>query len=89
MNNNTNTNTVKIAYVTGNQGDHYFEIHAAGCAHLRKLHPWADVTIHEVDDVDEFVADEVDTYQYQDQGYIHDDFKVFGCARKAEAASNA
>ena len=78
-----------IVYVTGNQGETAFEVHAAGCTHLKRLHPWADVTLHEVDNVDEFIADEVEEYNYQDQGYTAEDFKVLGCARKAEAASNA
>lgn len=74
----------KIAYVTGNQGKTQFEIHGAGCAHLQRLHPWADVTIHETETVAEFIAAEVEEFDYNEQGWTAEDFHVLPCALKAE-----
>jgi hypothetical protein len=78
MMNNANA----IAYVTGNQKDHEFEIHRAGCAHLKRLHPWACVTFHELGEGEtavDFVNEEVAEYEYQEQYWQHSDFRIFPC----------
>lgn len=76
----------KFAYVSNAGGPTTFEIHAPGCAHLRKLGPFADVTVLSATSAQALVDDEVAEYQYQDQGYTQDDFRILGCAKKHEGA---
>ncbi len=64
---------------------HRFEVHAAGCSHLKqsKYHfvgPHDVVTWAET--AEELVESEADYYESNGQGYTAKDFKIFPCAKK-------
>lgn len=77
------TTTRKFAYVgTGGTGKTEFEIHGAECVHLARLnHPFADVSFVSAESAQALVDDEVATYQEQDQGWNHSDFRILPCAK--------
>jgi hypothetical protein len=77
------TTIQKFAYVSNAGGKTEFEIHGAGCSHLKRIaqNIFADITILSAESAQALVDDEVLTYQEQDQGYEHSDFRILPCAK--------
>jgi hypothetical protein len=79
--------TQKFAYVSNAGGKTEFEIHGATCSHLKRIRQnvFADITILSAESAQALVDAEVATYQEQDQGYEHSDFRILPCAQSPKA----